>query len=111
MTITNREIVVHLPTESLERLQEWAKRMGTSPEALTQEIVEQALEQQSPQPDSSSKNTREILEAAGLVHPLSPRLRNLIIPGVTLEQVRTAMARAGGPSLSEIIMEQRGPRS
>ena len=56
------------------------------------------------------KQVRDALQSAGLLRPLSPHLQQKIIPGVTLEQVRESLHRAGGKPLSEIIIEQRGPR-
>jgi hypothetical protein len=47
----------------------------------------------------------------GLLSSLSEELRKKIIPGVTLEEVRAALDAAGGPSLSEIIDEQRGRKA
>ena len=62
--------------------------------------------------DSAPKQrtTREILEAAGHLRPLGPTLERMIISGVTLEEVQDALSQAGGPSLSEIIDEQRGSK-
>jgi hypothetical protein len=56
------------------------------------------------------QTTREVLEASGRVRPLSERLRQKIIPGVTLAEVRTVLAQSGGSSLSEIILNQRLPK-
>jgi hypothetical protein len=53
---------------------------------------------------------RRILQAAGRLGALGPGLRQRIIPGVTLKEVQESLARAGGKPLSEIILEQRGPR-
>ena len=41
---------------------------------------------------------------------LSPTLRGKIIPGVTLDEVRTILAHTAGPSLCDIIQEQRGAK-
>jgi len=54
------------------------------------------------------RTTTEVLEAAGRVRPLSEALRQKIIPGVTLDEVRSALSETTGPSLSEIVLEQRG---
>lgn len=50
----------------------------------------------------------EVLAAAGRLRPLSDALRNKIIPGVTLDEVRAILSQAAGPSLSDIIHAQRG---
>ncbi len=110
MTISEREVIVRLPARSHRRLAEWARRVGKTPELLTQEIVEQALRSQIPSTVAAPGTARQILRAAGRVRPLSPALRRRIIPGVSLEEVRASLARTGGQSLSEIILEQRGPK-
>ncbi|MCD4739241.1 MAG: hypothetical protein K8R89_08280, partial [Anaerolineae bacterium] len=57
---------------------------------------------------SSSTTARQVLLAAGRIRPLSDNLRKKSAPGVTLEEIRTSLTQAGGPSLSEIVLEQRG---
>lgn len=112
MAVTEKEIVLRLPVKPYRRLQEWARRAGKTPESLTREILEQALQEPiSPLVSSSPQTTRQILQAAGRVRPLSPTLQRRIIPGVTLEEVRTSLDRAGGQPLSEIILAQRGAKS
>jgi len=101
-------IVIDVPPETYRRLQEHARRAGRTPEALTRELIETALQTQE---EARPKTAREALRAAGRVHPLSETLRRKIIPGVTLEEVRLALKQADGPSLSDIILEQRGSKS
>ncbi len=110
MRVTKSQVVLRLPAQSFKRLQDWARQTGKTAESLTREIVEQALRQQTA-PSPSAKTTRQILEAADRVRPLSPTLRHRIVPGVSLEEVRASIARVGGQPLSEIIMEQRGPKA
>ena len=59
---------------------------------------------------SRPKTVREYLEEAGMVVGLGDELRSMIIPGVTLEEVQQILADAGGPSLTEILDEHRGPK-
>jgi hypothetical protein len=99
-------IVVELPSAAYERLRQHAENVGKTPADLSRELLVAALDA----PPPARKTTREILQAAGLLSSLSPALRQKIVPAVTLEEVRTALSRAGGPSLSEIIITQRGPR-
>ena len=74
----------------------------------SREVIETALlAREKAQPQS----TAEVLRAAGRIRPLSEALRGRIIPGVTLDEIRSALSEAAGPSLSEIIDEQRGPRA
>lgn len=101
------EIVIDIPPETYKRLELQAHRAGKAPEAFTRELVENALmdwEQTQPQ------TAREILESLGHARRLSETLRRKIIPGLTLDEVREALTHAAGPSLSEIVLEQRGPR-
>jgi hypothetical protein len=48
------------------------------------------------------------LQATGRTRSLSATLRDKIIPGVALDEVRTILSQTVGPSLSEIINERRG---
>ncbi len=57
-----------------------------------------------------SQVAHDILQTSGRVRPLGEALRRKIIPGVTLEEVRASLARTGGQPLSEIVLEQRGPK-
>jgi predicted DNA-binding protein len=111
MTVTEKEITVRLSLVPYHRLQELARQAGRTPESLTREIVERVLEESAAAAPATPQTARQILEATGRVRSLSPSLRQKIIPGVTLEDVRTALDRAGGPSLSEIILRQRERRS
>jgi hypothetical protein len=98
-------IMIDLPPESYKRLVEQARRLGQAPEVLSRVLLEAALQAyEAAQP----KTAREILEAAGRIRPLSVTLRRKIIPGVTLDEVRAILSQAPGPSLSDIIQEQRG---
>lgn len=130
-------IVIELPTASYEQLQQRARAAGTSPEALSRELLEAALGASTPpeaigdvesatltlstdagrtpvvpagEKPTEPLSAREALQAAGLHSELSPELRKLIIPGVTLEDVHEIFRNTEGPSLSDIIIEQRGPK-
>lgn len=100
-------IMVDLPPESYQRLVEQAHRLGQAPAALSRMLLEAALQAYEAAPP---KMAREILEAAGRIRPLSDTLRRKIIPGVTLDEVRAILSQASGPSLSDIIQEQRGEK-
>ena len=100
-------IVIDVPPETYKRLEQQARRAGKAPEAFTRELVESALEAWA---ETQPKTAREVLEALGRIRPLGETLRRKIIPGVTLDEVRVALTQAAGPSLSEIVLEQRGPR-
>ena len=101
-------IVIDLPSEAYRQLKEQADRAGQAPETYTRELVEAILQTRTA---SQRRTTRQVLEAAGRMRPLSETLRRKIIPGVTLDEVRAVLNRAQGPSLSQIIAEQRGPKA
>ncbi|MDH7487830.1 MAG: hypothetical protein QHJ81_16345 [Anaerolineae bacterium] len=104
---TMSTIVIDIPAETYRRLAEQAHRAGKAPEIFTRELVESAVQTREEMPP---RTVREVLQAAGRIRPLSETLRRKIIPGVTLNEVRMALSQAAGPSLSEIILEQRGPK-
>ena len=101
-------ITIDLPTETYKRLEAQARSIGQDPATLSRELLESALQARE---SVQSRTTREVLQAAGRVRPLSTTLRDRIIPAVTLEEVRMIFKQAGGPSLGEIIEDQRGPRA
>lgn len=97
-------VMIHLPEETYRRLEDQAQRAGKPPEKFTREVIESALRIYEQQP----KTSRDLLESMGRVRLLSETMRRKIIPGVTLEEVRRGFSEVSGPSLSEIILEQRG---
>ena len=100
-------ITIDLSPEAYKRLEEQAHSMGQAPEVLSRELLETALQAREA---ASSRTVREVLQTAGRLRPLSTALRRKIIPGVTLDEVRTILAQAAGPTLSDIIREHRGPQ-
>lgn len=97
-------LVVDVSEETYRLLEERARSAGKAPEVLGRELIERALWGSNlPAPQSA----REVLEMADRTRPLSDALRQRIIPGVTLDEVRAALVEAGGRSLSEIVLEQR----
>lgn len=101
-------ITIDLSPETYKQLEEQARKAGQAIEVLSRELLETALKSHEV---VRLRTTREILQAAGRARPLSETLRGKIIPGVTLDEVRTILAHAAGPSLSDIIQEQRGVKS
>jgi hypothetical protein len=99
-------LIIELPPGAYDQLRKRARQAGKPPEVLSQEILEEALQENAP----FRKSARDILQAVGRLRPLGTALRRKIIPGVTLEEVRASMVKTGGPSLSEIVLTQRGDR-
>ncbi|MDP2935538.1 MAG: hypothetical protein Q8O86_03505 [Dehalococcoidia bacterium] len=100
-------IVVNIAQETYRRLQEEARKVGKAPEALTRELLEMSLQARE---EARQGTARGVLQASGRVRPLGETLRRKIIPGVTRDEVRASLAKAGGPPLSEIVLRQRGAK-
>ena len=98
-------ITIALSSEIYKRLEEQAQRAGQAVEVLSRELLEAALASSA---GARPRTTREVLQAASRARPLSATLRSKILPGVTLDEVRAILAHAAGPSLSDLIHEQRG---
>jgi hypothetical protein len=101
-------ITINLSPEAYQRLEEQARQAGQAVEVFSRDLLEAALKAGE---EIHRRTTREVLQAAGRARPLSETLRHKILPGVTLEEVRTILAHAAGPSLSAIIQEQRGAKA
>jgi len=129
-------LTLKLSPEAYRRLHEEAARLGKSPQIMAQEWLAERAAQlsaihygvqvsgelasrpgiEAAPPDKGlaleqpSERARQALRAAGLLTDLGPNLRRLADPAVRLEDVNAALARAGGKPLSEIVLEQRGPK-
>jgi hypothetical protein len=104
-------LTLELPPELYERLRVTADQLGTSAEAVAQAWLAERLASQHPATMSDRERVREALRAAGLLAELSPELRKRAESSTaTLEEVSAALERAGGKPLSEIVLEQRGPK-
>jgi len=104
-------ITVDLPPDIYRKLQEQAQRSGKPPELVAREWLAERLA--APQaPLSERERAREALRAAGLLVEFSEeeQARAKAAVTMTLEEIQAAFARAGGKPLSEIILEQRGPK-
>ena len=100
-------VTIDISPETYEQLAAQARKAGKAPEALGRELLENALRVDR---EDSSETVREVLRKAGLVRPLGESLRRKIIPGVSLDEIRQTLTPANGPSLSEIVLAQRGPK-
>jgi hypothetical protein len=101
-------IEINLPIEIRRRLETQARLQGKTINELTRELVESALRTCA---DSEPKTSKEVLHSMGRLGSLSENLRNKIIPGVTLDEVRAAISKGNDRSLSDIIDEQRGRKA
>jgi hypothetical protein len=103
-------LTLELPPEAYRRLHEEADRQGKSPQLMAQEWLIERLSPLNPVPDNTREQVRLALHAAGLLVDLSPDLCRRADPTVHPEDVEASLARAGGKPLSEIVLEQRGPK-
>ncbi len=101
---------LELPPQVYRRLREEAARLGKPPQVVAQEWLVERLTLPTTEPSSDRERARQALRAAGLLTELGPNLRRLADPTVRLEDVSAALNRAGGKTLSEVILEQRGPK-
>lgn len=103
-------LVLELPADLYERLKAEAARRATTIEAVAQERLTQPPVE-APPPMSERNRATDALRAAGLLSELGPEMKRLAEEStMTLEEVSNALERAGGKPLSEIILEQRGPK-
>ena len=103
-------LTLELPPEVYHRLHEQADRLRKPPRIVAQEWLVELLALPVPTPDSDREKARQALRAAGLLVGLSPGLRARIDPTVRPKDVEAALSRVGGKPLSEIVLEQRGPK-
>lgn len=98
-------VVVPLSPAAYAQLRKRAAQLGTPPETLSREILEEALRRDNP----PRMTTRETLAAAGRLCP-SPTRARAGGADISLDDVRADLRTTDGLSLSEIILEQRGPK-
>ena len=104
------EVILHLPADLCQRLRWEANRAGKPAPIVAQEwLAERLAAAPPPEPDERARVT-EVLRASGMLVELDPELMRRADPTISLEAVQAALDRAGGKLLSEIILEQRGPK-
>jgi len=103
-------LVLELSPQVYRRLKQEADRLGKPPQTVAEEWLAERLSAPGGAPDREREQASQALRAAGLLTGLGAGLRSLADPNVPLEDIEAALARAGGKPLSEIILEQRGPK-
>jgi hypothetical protein len=102
-------VTIDIPTDIYQKLQDASNRAGKSIEHLLQEWLIEHVSYAEPAHEFGQ--VQAILRAAGLLTELGPELQKRAnYATATLEEVQTAFARVGGDPLSEIVIEQRGPK-
>ena len=110
-------LILDLPPEMYAQLRAEAERQGKPPEGIAREWLAERLEPHAAAPNAKidqpteRERVRAALRAADLLIEATPeQLVWVETNEVTLDEVRSALDRTGGKPLSEIILEQRGPR-
>jgi hypothetical protein len=102
------QLLLELPPELFERLRREADRVGKPVETLASEWLSERLRLDKP---SERERARAVLREAGLLTELGPELKRRANEATSsLEEVSAALSRTGGKPLSEIVIEQRGPK-
>lgn len=126
-------ITLTLSPEVHQRLEKKAKQVGQSPETVAQELLTGQLSPQAgetgrvlreasrsyiqpvpvvrPNTETEREKLSRLLREAGMMSEIGPHMRRLVetIPA-DRDKVVAILSRAGGKSLSEIVLEQRGPK-
>lgn len=105
-------ITVSLPSETYQLLEERARKAGKPAREILLELLEEALKSNTSLPAKLRKKqtVAQILSDSGRLRTLSPYLQGKIVADVTLKDVQASLQKAGGKSLSDVILEQRGPK-
>ena len=102
-------LTLDLSPDQYERLRAEAERLGKPVATVAQEWLADRLPP--PDPTSDRERVRAALRAAGLLVEFTPEeIAWAEAQTVTLEEVSADLERAGGRPLSEIVLEQRGPK-
>ncbi|MFP4440856.1 MAG: hypothetical protein ACLFVO_26780 [Chloroflexaceae bacterium] len=102
-------LTLELSPALYRKLEEEAGRTGQSAETLVAQWVAERLS--SLAVPSERERAIAVLQDAGLLTELGPELKRLAgESSATLEEVSAALSRPGSKPLSEIILEQRGPK-
>ena len=102
-------MTLELSPELYARLRAEAERQGKPPEGVAEAWLAERLA--TPTAPYDRERSIAAVRAAGLlVEPTPEELAWAETVDVTLEEVSAALERTGGRPLSEIILEQRGPK-
>lgn len=103
-------LALELPPDLYRRLRWEASRAGKSASIMAQEWLAERLAAEPLPAFDERERVTQVLRAAGMLAELGPELSARADPTISLEEVRASLDRAGGKPLSEIILEQRGPK-
>ena len=102
-------LTLELPPDLFERVRKEAEQDKKPIETVIEELLVQRFPP--PAPASERERAREVLRAAGLLMEPTPEMLAIAAESTaTLDEVQAAFARIGGKPLSDIAIEQRGPK-
>lgn len=104
------ELILRLPADLYQRLRREAHRAGKPAAIIAQEWLAERLTATPPPELDERMRVFEVLRASGMLVELDPELQKRADPTISLEKVQAALDRVGGKPLSQIILEQRGPK-
>jgi hypothetical protein len=102
-------LTLNFSVEIYQILQQEANRLGKTPQVM---VMDWVVKQLSPQPVfSEQEKIRQCLKEAGLLTELSSDLRKMAeSTSITREEAKAILNHVRIPALSEIVLEQRGPK-
>lgn len=101
-------MTLDLPADLYLRLQEEAARAGRP----VDDLVAVWLEERLAPPKTERERAIAVLRAAGLLaEPSAEMQARAATATMSLAEVQAALDRAGGVPLSDLIIEQRGPKA
>lgn len=109
--MADTKLTLELSADLYERLRRRADRLGKTPQQVAEGLLARELVGASARATQERDRVTEVLRAAGLLTSLAPEERQKAeSTTATLNEVQTALDRAGGRPLSEVIIEMRGPK-
>jgi len=104
-------LTIELPNDAYARLETAARQMGKPVDLLVVELLtSHLLPVAAP---AERDQVAAVLQAAGMLAAPSAEMQRTAAEGATISEaaVRQALSRAGGKPLSELVLEQRGPKA
>jgi hypothetical protein len=100
-------VTLDLAPDTYHRLSEEAHRRGKPIEPVAEALLAERLAA----PTSERERATEVLRAAGLLTEPGPEMKGRAARSTAkLDEVQAALAKGTGKTLSEIVIEQRGPK-
>lgn len=101
-------LTVELSSDVYSRLHETAHQLGKTPQLVAQEWLVERLSTTPSGTTTDRDRVRHTLRMAGLLVESVPHLQSLDSTTGTLAEIEAAFCRTYAPTLSELVIEQRG---